>query len=83
MRCTNCVNCARCTLPRVVGPFRSDGYQFVMNGDGGIRAGCRVFDTMAEARTHWQNTRGGTPLGDETFAILDALEAIDKARGDV
>ncbi|TNE46871.1 MAG: hypothetical protein EP341_09625 [Sphingomonadales bacterium] len=65
----------RAEKPKVVGPFRSDGYQFVLNGDGGVRAGCRVFDTMGEARKHWQDTRGGTSLGDETMRILDYLEA--------
>jgi len=84
--CRDCRDCRDCTFvikaekPRVVGPFRSDRYQFVLNGDGGVRAGCRVFATMAEAREHWTRTRGGTPLGDETMAILDALEALDAIR---
>lgn len=60
--------------------MRSDGYQFVLNADGGVRAGCRSFDTLAEAREHWRKTRGGTPLGDETFAILDVLETLSKAQ---
>lgn len=84
--CSGCLYCSGCSgikqteSPRVVGPFRSDGYQFVMNKDGGIRAGCRVFANMAEARNHWAETRGGTPLGDETMAILDALETLDKIK---
>ena len=72
--CGNCYKIKEAKNPKVVGPFRSDGYQFVMNWDGGIRAGCRVFDTIAMARTHWERTRGGTKLGDETMRILDFLE---------
>ncbi|MBZ0171138.1 MAG: hypothetical protein K8E66_02040 [Phycisphaerales bacterium] len=41
-----------------------------------MRAGCRDFTTFNEARKHWQKTRGGTKLGIETMAILDALEQI-------
>ena len=44
-------------------------------------AGCRYF-TMAEAHEHWQRTRGGTPLGDETFAILDALKALARIKAE-
>lgn len=78
VNCTHCNFCRDCTSPKYVGPFRSDGYQFVMNSDGGIRAGCRVFHTMEEARKHWKRTRGGTPLGDETMKILDFLENVTK-----
>jgi hypothetical protein len=66
--------------PSVVGPFRSDRYQFVVTGDGGVRAGCRIFNNFQKAREHWQKTRGGTPLGDETMRILDFCEAEHKAR---
>ena len=52
-----------------------------MAADGGIRAGCRVFGCMADARDHWEKTRGGTPLGEETMAILDAMEAIAATKG--
>jgi len=45
-----------------------------------IDGGCRDF-TMAEAREHWQRTRGGTSLGDETMAILDHIEAVARIRG--
>lgn len=65
------------------GGQRSDGYRFVgwmKAGVLSIRAGCRNF-TMAEARVHWAETRGGTPLGDETFAILDHIERVAKVRG--
>jgi len=58
---------------------RSDGYTFVYlpcsDGVHRIIAGCRYF-TIEEAREHWESTRGGTPLGDETFIILDSLAAI-------
>ncbi len=58
---------------------RSDGYVFTVNDDGAkIAAGCRYF-TWAEAREHWRATRAGTPLGDETFRILDFLEAQARA----
>ena len=51
-----------------------------MHEDGGIRAGCRVFNMMEEARQHWKETRGGTPLGDETMIILDMLEKLAEMR---
>lgn len=60
--------------PIVVGPVRSDGYQFVMGASRSIHAGCRVMVSLAEAREHWSTTRGGTKLGDETMLILDYLE---------
>ena len=66
--------------PAVIGPFRSDRYQFVITKDGGVRAGCRTFDTFAEAREHWTMTRGGTALGAETMRILDWCEAEHNAR---
>jgi len=62
----------------VVGPARSDHYQFIYcpcaDGEWRVIAGCRYL-TMQEAREHWEQTRKGTRLGDETFAILDYLEA--------
>ena len=80
-------NLARADLANqwiVQGAVRSDGYAFVLTNykDEGVRlkAGCRNF-TLAEARQHWKETRDGTPLGAETFAILDCLEAMAKARG--
>ena len=65
------------------GGSRADGYRFVGWIKGGvlmIRAGCRDF-TIAEAREHWTRTRGGTPLGAETTAILDHIEAVARIRG--
>ena len=66
----------------VDGGQRSDGQRFVgwiSEGVLQIRAGCRNF-SITGARTHWQETRGGTPLGDETMAILDHIEAVAKIR---
>jgi hypothetical protein len=65
------------------GGQRSDGYRFVgwiKDGVLQIRAGCRDL-TITEAREHWARTRGGTPLGAETMAILDHIEAIARIRG--
>ena len=65
------------------GGQRSDGYRFVgsvKDGELMISAGCRYF-TLAEAREHWARTRGGTPLGDETMAILTHIESVAAIRG--
>ena len=65
------------------GGQRSDGYRFVgwiKDGVLQIRAGCRSLDISA-AREHWKVTRGGTPLGAETMAILDHIEAVAIIRG--
>ena len=62
---------------------RSDGYAFVVapTAEGArIIAGCRYF-TIAEARAHWTNTRGGTPLGEESLALVDFLERMATIRG--
>jgi hypothetical protein len=45
-----------------------------------IKAGCRYF-SIPEAREHWQNTRGGTPLGAERLAFVDFLERTARNRG--
>lgn len=56
---------------------RSDGYDFVLQdcGPAGyyVEAGCRWF-YMADAEKHWQDTRKGTDLGDETFDILNMFK---------
>ena len=55
---------------------RSDGYAFVVTAtpDGPrLIAGCRYF-TFDDADKHWRETRGGTPLGDETMDILELLK---------
>jgi Pentapeptide repeats (8 copies) len=69
----------------IQGPTRSDGYQFFLmrlkdETIPMVRAGCCWFDLVA-ARQHWQETRGGTLLGDETMSILDWLETAAKIRG--
>ena len=69
----------------IQGPTRADGYAFFLqqltdDTEPMVKAGCRYF-TLSEARTHWQETRGGTPLGIETSAIIDCMVAMAKARG--
>ena len=63
--------------------MRSDGYCFVYVSCADaiyrVIAGCRHL-TMTEARKHWEDTRRGTPLGDETFVILDVIEALHKVK---
>ena len=59
---------------------RSDGYEFFLwHCEGGffVGAGCR-FMGVEEARKHWTETRGGTPLGDETMDILRFFAAAIK-----
>lgn len=59
----------------VLGPIRTDGYLFWLTGTTSnpiFRAGCRTF-TYSEAIDHWKKTRGGTPLGEETLAIIAFL----------
>ena len=66
----------------VNGGERSDGYRFLGWVKGGvlqIRAGCRSM-SIANAWVHWRKTRGGTPLGEETFAILTHIVAVAKIR---
>lgn len=69
---------------------RSDAYTFELRDCGAagymLQAGCRWF-TMAEAYKHWEETRKGTDLGNETFDILrlfnvhiDRLNAAKKKR---
>jgi hypothetical protein len=55
---------------------RRDGYEFFLwptNKGWRIGAGCRWF-TPDEAWRHWEATRAGTDLGDETFDILTMFE---------
>jgi hypothetical protein len=65
--------------------LRSDGYMFGIaptktKGAPAIMAGCRYF-TIAEAREHWTRTRGGTPRGDESLALVDHLERMARIAG--
>jgi hypothetical protein len=69
----------------IQGAVRSDGYAFLLqklknDAEPMVKAGCRYY-TLVQARDHWMRTRKDTPLGDETFAILDNLEALARARG--
>jgi len=68
----------------IIGASRSDGYQFLLtclNGEGWrIKAGCRNF-TIDEATAHWAVAHHGTPLGQETQAILENLYALAAIRG--
>ena len=53
-----------------------DGYEFfgvVREGIVWIKAGCRWF-TADDARKHWTETRGGTPLGDQRLRFVMYLE---------
>jgi hypothetical protein len=63
---------------------RSDGYEFfLLDTSAGWRAlaGCRFFE-MDEARHHWEQTRGGTAIGDESLDILTMFElAIEREAG--
>lgn len=62
---------------------RSDGHEFYAHTRGGelwVLAGCRYF-RVSDARKHWTATRSGTPLGDETFALLDNAERLATIRG--
>jgi hypothetical protein len=45
-----------------------------MDGVTRVLACCRYF-TFEEANEHWERTRGGTPLGNETMLILKYLKA--------
>ena len=62
---------------------RSDGYVFLVRHESGgvvVTAGCRRFG-LAEARAHWTATRGGTPLGDESLALVDHCERMARIAG--
>jgi len=63
---------------------RSDGYTFLLANDYVknvpiVIAGCRYF-TFDAAEKHWQSTRGGTKLGDETMSILKHLAFMSNLR---
>ena len=71
----------------IQGATRADGYSFFLQqltGDSSpmVKAGCRLF-TLPDAWKHWNATRGGTPLGDETIAIIDNMVALAKIRGNM
>ena len=67
------------------GGTRSDGYAFAFakldaGGPALIRAGCRAF-TPAKAVKYWMDTRGGTPLGDESIMLVKQLVELAALRG--
>jgi len=69
----------------IQGPTRSDGYQFLLmrltdSTEPMIQAGCRYF-TVPVAIEHWTVTRGSTPLGDESIAIVNHLVELARIRG--
>ena len=69
----------------IQGGHRSDGWPFFLqrltnDKEPIIKAGCRYF-TIAEAQTHWEMTRGNTPLGKETRAIVRAMVDTMHIRG--
>jgi Pentapeptide repeats (8 copies) len=69
----------------IQGGCRSDGYWFFLqrlrdDKEPMIRAGCRYF-TLAEAQLHWETTRAGTKLLDETREIVRAMVNIMHLRG--
>ena len=65
------------------GGLRSDGYRFLLTrtepGAWRVKAGCRNF-TVEEALSHWAATRAGTPLGEETFALIDHMTRLATIR---
>jgi len=55
---------------------RTDGYRFLLLDTyvgWRVEVGCRFF-TLPEAWQHWERTRAGTDLGEETFDILVMFE---------
>ena len=67
----------------LIAAYRSDGHLFTAARYGDsvrLFAGCHTF-TLAEAREFWTRTRGGTPLGDESQALVDHIERIARIRG--
>ncbi len=67
------------------GATRSDGYAFFLqrltnDKEPMVKAGCRYF-TLAKAQKHWTETRGETPLGQETEIIVRAMVAVMQLRG--
>jgi hypothetical protein len=69
----------------IQGATRSDGYPFFLqrlttDAEPMVRAGCRYL-TLPAAFKHWNDTRAGTPLFDETLAIVDCMVALAKIQG--
>ena len=69
----------------IQGLTRSDGYMFFLqklNDDKEpiVKAGCRYL-TLSGAHAHWEGTRKGTPLFNETRIIVRCMVDIAHARG--
>ena len=69
----------------IQGQTRSDGYAFFLqrltqDSEPMIKAGCRYF-TIAQAQEHWETTRKGQKLLDETRAIVRAMVDTMHIRG--
>ena len=69
----------------IQGATRSDGYAFFLqkltaDKEPMVKAGCRYF-TLAQAQKHWESTRAGTVLFDETRAIVQCMVDIAHGRG--
>ena len=69
----------------IQGPTRSDGYSFFLmrlkgNKTPMVRAGCRWL-SLPDAHRHWESTRAGTQLGNESLDILVWLERAMNLRG--
>ena len=68
----------------IQGSTRSDGHPFMLshltNEPVLVKAGCRSLEP-SEAVEHWTKTRGGTPLGDESLAIVAHLLDLQRIRG--
>jgi hypothetical protein len=69
----------------IQGQTRSDGYQFFLqrlkyDSEPMIKAGCCHF-TIAQAQAHWETTRRGQKLLDETRIIVRAMVDTMHLRG--
>ena len=61
------------------------GYMFYATGNGEsiqIRAGCRMFSSIKDARAHWQARHDGNlPLKAQCLAFVDTIESLAKVKG--
>ena len=69
----------------VQGSCRSDGYQFFLQMFTGdkvpmVKAGCRMF-SLPQAWKHWNETREGQDLLQETIVIIDCMVELAIIRG--
>ncbi len=69
----------------IQGATRSDGYPFFLqkfkdDTEPMVKAGCRRF-TLQQAQDHWEKTRSGTKLGNETEIIIRGMVSLAAPRG--